>query len=130
MPSDNPSPIAAGEDVEFPRNGVIRSTSIGRTGDSSFILTEPGDYLVQFLVSVTESGQLVLTLNDDELPYTVVGRSAGTSQLAGLAIVNVTQENSILTVRNPAGISSTLTITPSAGGTEPVSAHLVILRLR
>ncbi|MGE6613543.1 hypothetical protein ACQKFG_24075 [Peribacillus sp. NPDC076916] len=41
--------------------------------------------------------------------------------------------NSILTLQNPAGNAGALTITPFAGapaGTTPVSAHLVITRLR
>jgi len=45
-------------------------------------------------------------------------------------IVSTTVINSILTVRNPAGNAAALTITPLAGGTRPVSAHLVIVRLQ
>ena len=41
-------------------------------------------------------------------------------------LVEVTTTNSILTVRNPAGNAAALTITPLAGGTNSVSAHLVI----
>jgi len=47
-----------------------------------------------------------------------------------MAIVTTTSINSILTVRNPADNSTALTITPSAGGTQPVSAHLVIIQLQ
>jgi len=36
----------------------------------------------------------------------------------------------ILTVRNPAGTAAALTITPLAGGTRPVSAHLVIIQIQ
>lgn len=35
----------------------------------------------------------------------------------------------ILTVRNPAGNTAALTITPLAGGTRSVSAHLVITQI-
>lgn len=35
----------------------------------------------------------------------------------------------VLTVRNPAGNAAALTITPLAGGTRPVSAHLVITQI-
>ena len=83
-----------------------------------------------FQVSVTEAGQLVLTLNGTELPYTVTGRATGTSQIIGMALVENNIANSVLTVRNPEGTATALTITPSAGGTEPVSAHLVITRLQ
>ena len=75
------------------------------------------------------SGQLILTLNGEDLAYTVVGRATGTSQIVGMAIVTTTTINSILTVRNPAGNAAALTITPLAGGTRPVSAHLVIIQI-
>jgi hypothetical protein len=78
---------------------------------------------------VTEPGQLVLTLNSVELAYTVVGRATPTSQIVGMALVQTSVINSILTVRNPASETTALTITPIAGGTEPVSAHLVITRI-
>ncbi|HZH62917.1 MAG TPA: hypothetical protein VEY70_25870 [Metabacillus sp.] len=81
-------------------------------------------------MSVTEPGQLVLTINNIEQPYTVVGRATGTSQIVGIALVTTTSINSILTVRNPVDNTEALTITPVAGGTEPVSAHLVITRLQ
>lgn len=61
-----------------------------------------------------------------DLEYTVVGRAAGTSQIAGMAIVTTNVINSVLNVRNPAGNATALTITPLAGGTRPVSAHPVI----
>ena len=84
---------------------------------STFNLSAIGTYQVLFQVSVTEAGQLVLTLNGAELAYTVVGRATGTSQIVGMALVQTTVINSILTVRNPAGDSTALTITPLAGGT-------------
>ena len=60
----------------------------------------------------------------------MAGRAIGTSQIIGTAIVSTTSINSILTVRNPAGNSAALAITPLAGGTRPVSAHLVITQLQ
>ena len=47
-----------------------------------------------------------------------------------MAIVETTSVNSVLTVRNPEGTAAALTITPLAGGTRPVSAHLVITQLQ
>lgn len=47
-----------------------------------------------------------------------------------MAIVETTTINSVLTVRNPAGNVAAFTITPLAGGTRPVSAHLVITQLQ
>ncbi|MNW32031.1 hypothetical protein D3C74_89650 [compost metagenome] len=129
MPPDNAATVAPGTDVSFPQNGPSSGTNIARTGDSSFNLAAIGTYQVLFQVSVTEAGQLILTLNGDDLAYTVVGRATGTSQIIGMALVETTVINSILTIRNPTGNSTALTITPLAGGTRPVSAHLVITQL-
>jgi len=133
MPPDNAATVAPGTDVSFPQNGPTSGTTIVRTSASTFNLSAIGTYQVLFQVSVTEAGQLILTLNSGagaaDLAYTVVGRATGTSQIVGMALVTTTVINSILTVRNPAGNSTALTITPLAGGTRPVSAHLVIMQI-
>ena len=130
MPPDNAAPIAPGADVAFPQNGPVGGTNITRLSDTEFALLDPGIYLVQFQVSADEAGQLVLTLNGAELPFTVVGRATGTSQLVGVALVETTIATSVLTLRNPADATTALTITPDAGGTEAASAHLVIAQLQ
>ncbi len=129
MPPDNAATVAPGTDVSFPQDGPISGSAITRITASSFNLANIGTYQVLFQVSVTEAGQLILTLNTADLAYTVVGRATGTSQIVGLALVKTSSINSILTVRNPAGNSPALTITPLAGGTRPVSAHLVIMQI-
>ncbi|MBE6979284.1 MAG: collagen-like protein [Ruminococcaceae bacterium] len=130
MPPDNAATVAPGTDVSFPQDGPNSGTGIARSGPSSFTLTEIGAYQVLFQVSVTEPGQLILTLNGEDLAYTVAGRATGTSQIVGMAIVETTAVNSVLTVRNPEGTAEALTITPLAGGTRPVSAHLVITQIQ
>ena len=129
MPPDNATTVAAGEDVQFPQDGPNSGTGISRISADSFNLAEPGTYLVQFLVTAGEGGQLILTLNGTDLPYTVVGREASAAQIVGMALVTTTTADSVLTVRNPEGTAPPLTLTPSAGGTRPVSAQLVILQL-
>ena len=129
MPPDNADTVAAGTAVDFPQDGPSSGTTITRVSASEFNLAEVGTYLVMFQVSVTEPGQLVLALGGAELPYTVVGRAGGTTQLVGISLVTTDAANSVLTVRNPEGTATALTITPVAGGTEPVSAHLVITQL-
>lgn len=130
MPPDNAATVAPGTDVSFPQDGPNSGVDISRTSASSFSLGLIGTYEILFQVSVNEAGQLLLTLNGADLEYTVVGRATGTSQIIGMAIVTTTSINSILTVRNPADNATALTITPSAGGTQPVSAHLVIIQLQ
>jgi predicted Abi (CAAX) family protease len=129
MPPDSAAMVAPGTDVSFPQAGPTSGTAIGSVTPSSFRLAAIGTYQVLFQVSVTEAGQLILTLNGADLAYTVAGRAATLSQISGMALVTTTVVNSILTVRNPAGNANALTITPLAGGTRPVSAHLVITQI-
>ena len=128
MPPDNTATVAPGADVSFPQDGPNSGTGITRAGSSSFFLSEIGVYSVQFEVTVTQSGQLMLSLNGADLPYTVVGRNTGTTQIVGMSIVETMSVNSLLTVRNPAG-NPALIITPRSGGRRPVSAHLLITRI-
>jgi hypothetical protein len=130
MPSDNSAPVAPGSDVSFPQSGPSSGGAIARLSSSTFSLSAIGTYQVMFQVSVDEPGQLILTRNGADLAETVVGRATGTSQLVGMSLVTTTVANSILTVRNPAGNSTALTITPIAGGTRSVSAKLVITRIQ
>jgi len=89
-------------------------------------LEEIGSYQVMFEVGADQAGQLLLTLNGEDLEYTVVGCATGASQILGMVLVETTVTDSVLTVRNPAA----LIITPLAGGTRPVSAHLMIVQIQ
>jgi hypothetical protein len=127
MPPDNVAIVAAGAAVSFPQPGP-QSGSITSVGGTQFQLGVAGTYRVSFVVSVEEAGQLELTLNGAPLPDTVVGRATGTSEIVGDSLVNASALDT-LQVIDPAGNSPALTITPSAGGTHPVSASLVIQKL-
>lgn len=129
MPGDNAATVAPDTAVLFPQNGPS-SGVITRLNSSMFQLPTIGTYLVQFQVSVTEAGQLMLRLNSNLVQDSVVGRATGTSQIVGTSLVTTTTPNSILEVVNPPGNSPALTITPFAGGTHSVSAHLVIIRIQ
>lgn len=134
MPPDNAATVAAGSAVDFPQDGPGSGNgAISRTSASTFNLAAIGTYQVMFQVSVNEPGQLVLGLDSGggaiEQAYTVVGRATGTTQIVGMSLITTSVVNSTLSVRNPAGNTPALTITPLAGGTHPVSAHLVITLL-
>jgi hypothetical protein len=132
MPPDNATTVAAGAPVEFPQTGPTTGVIVRQTA-TKFVLPSIGTYRVSFSVSADEPGQLVIALNTGsgmlELPYTVYGRATGTSLIAGDALVTTTAANSVLEVRNPAGNTPALTITPNAGGTHAATASLVIQRL-
>lgn len=129
MPPNNEDSIAPGSDVLFPINGENNGSDINRLSSSTFNIVNPGVYLVQFVISVTQTGQLVVTLNDVELPYAVFGSQSGASQINGVLLIRTTLPNSVISIRNPENNNVSLIITPTAGGNEPVSAHLEIIRL-
>jgi len=118
-----------GAAVNFPQNGPIGGGIITRLGANTFNLASIGTYQVFFQVSVTETGQLAVSLNGLELAYTMVGRATGTTQIVGLALVTTSVVNSVLSIVNPTGNATALTITPVAGGNNAVSAHLVITQI-
>ena len=128
MPTDNAAPIPAGDDVAFPRNGVIANTNIGRINDTTFLLAAAGTYLVNWNATLGTTGQLVLALNGAELPYTVVGTGVADTEAVGFTVINVSTP-STLTLRNPEANTADITLTPDAGGETPVSAHLTIVQL-
>lgn len=132
MPGDNPATVAPGTAVEFPQNGSTNGV-ITRVNASTFNLKNIGTYEVQFQVSVTEAGQLEIALDSGsgfvELLPTVVGRATGASQIVGLCLIDTTSMNTKLSIINPSGNASALTITPLAGGNQSVSCHLVIKQI-
>ncbi len=135
MPPNNAATVAVGSAVQFPQNGPQQGgvTRSGGNSLSAFVLPNIGTYRVAFSVSVTEPGQLELTLDSGAvpvaLPYTVYGRATGTSEISGEALVTTTVANSVVSVVNPSDNSTALTITPLAGGTNAAAASLVIEQL-
>jgi len=132
MPGDNSATIAAGTGVSFPQDGPTNGI-ITRLSVNTFNLKNVGVYEVQFQVSVTEAGQLVVALDDGtgflEVPNSVAGRATGTSQIVGISLLQTLVANTKLAVFNPVGNTPALTVTPYAGGAHPVSCHLVIKQI-
>lgn len=129
MPNDNTATIAVGTPVSFPQSifdsGIVTSTATG----TLFIMNVAGVYLVNFQVSVSEPGQLMLRVNGSEVPGSLVGRSTGTLQLVGTSLLTLAVGDHVEVI-NPSENSTALTITPVAGGTHSVSAHLVFTKIQ
>ncbi len=129
-PGDNAATIALGAPVLFPQDGNTDGLgSVTRTAPGIFRFNVTGKYLVMFVVSVTEAGQLVITLSGTELSDCYFGRATTGTQIVGQKIISVTP-GILLEIRNPAANAAALTITSAAGGTEPVCAQLNLLRLQ
>jgi hypothetical protein len=120
--------IAPGSEINFSNDGPTFGTDITRIDSSHFNLASIGIYQVFFQASITETGQLCIFIIN-ELLNTVVGRATGTCQLVCMCLIQTTVVNSILSIVNPVTETTALTLTPFAGGTNQVSAHLVINRI-
>lgn len=128
MGPDNPGMILGGEAVAFPTTGSTNG-AIVRTSPTTFLLPIAGTYLVQFQVDVTGPAQLQLRLNNMLQPSTVVGRASPVNQIIGVSLVTTSSAGSILEVINPPG-NNPLALPPNDGGTNPISAHLTIIRIQ
>jgi hypothetical protein len=130
VPNDVPSTVAVGASVPFLEEGATDgSGTIVRMNVSPTVidLNSPGTYQVTFQIPVTEAGQLELFLNGAPVPGTVFGQASGTSQITGMALVTTPLVDNTIQVEN---VSETaLTVTPDAGGANPVTASLVIEQL-
>lgn len=134
MPSDNPGTVAGGAAVSFPSiSSAYGTTPPANTSGTAKTVPVAGVYLVSFQVSVTEAGQLQLwrgLAGTTVVPESTASRATGTSLITNQVLLTLVA-NEILSVRNPTGASTPLTITPSAGGGEPAatSATLTIVRV-
>jgi hypothetical protein len=126
MTGDNILTIAPGASIEFPNDGVTNNTVITRISATTFNLATVGIYEIFFQVSISEAGQLVIVLNNTEISYTVVSKDTGTNQIIGMSIISTILPESILSINNVAGNSTSLTIPPVASGNNSVYANLII----
>lgn len=130
MPPDNAATVAVGASVDFPQDGPSSGSGITRLTADTFNLLNIGTYQVFWQVCVAQAGQLIIRLNGIELAPTVAGRATGTTEIMGMCLITTSSINSVLEITNPASNSTALTITPLAGGTLPVSAHLIITQIQ
>lgn len=107
---------------------IFAEGGITRLSASSFNLRDPGFYSVNFQVPVVEPGQLQLRLNGAPLASSTVGRDTGNTQLVGFNIIETTVANTVLELINPAS-NTAINIAPGTAE-NPLSAHIVVLRLR
>jgi hypothetical protein len=131
--NDNPDDIEPGSSVNFPKPLVNPYGSIQRvTGSNSqFSLPPSGIFEITFLVTVQNTGELVLVLNGIELLITLVGK-AGNGQLVGMSIISTPiGPPSVLSINNPTTADNGGLKIDAATGilSLPLSCHLIIKQL-
>ncbi|MDB6036309.1 MAG: repeat protein, partial [Verrucomicrobiales bacterium] len=129
-PPDAATIVFPGDAFPFLRNGPASGIPRNGVAVDEFVLPAVGVYEISWQISITEAGQLVLALDGVEQDATVVGRDTGSTQIMGNALLETTNPNTVLTVRNPAGNATALTVMPNAGGASPSTGSLVIKRIK
>lgn len=130
LPTAEATTEASGANVSFSQDGPNSHTGITRVSDSSFNLAQIGVYHVLFKVVESEARQLALTVNDEELDYTVAGRDTRGSQIIGMALVQTTEANSVLTVRAAYGASADFNAYSRECEAQTAFSHLIILHIQ
>lgn len=125
-PNDNPTAIAQNTAVAFP-NTTASTTGITRLTNSTFNLADTGTYLIMFKVNTNTAGQLGIAVNGAVQPNATFGNAADDGIIEGKTIITTTAANTVLSIVNP--IATTVTVTPSAGGTEATVSDLTIIKL-
>jgi hypothetical protein len=142
MAPDNAATVAGGIAVQFPRAGATYGPTppipapappVGSGAAGAFIVPAAGTYLVSYQVSVTEPGQLQLWRGLGGVTVSVEStatRATGTSEITNTVLLTLVA-NEILSLRNPTGAGTALTITPAAGAGQPsaTGATLTITRV-
>lgn len=130
VPRNNPQIIAVGSPVAFEQNGPTSiGSTITRLSPGTFNIGAIGTYEIIFQVSISEPGQLIVVINSAQIIKNCVGRETGNSQIVGNVLITISTINSIISINNPTGNSSSLTVTPNAGGNFPVSCNLIIKQI-
>ena len=134
MPPDNSAAVAQNSAVEFPHAGPVAGGISGNI--TEFELPDPGVYEINWQVPIDQEGQLELWLDSGigatGLTYTVVGRHTGNTQIVGSTLIQTTNSNSLVSLRNPN--TEALVIPPyeragSTGNELPVTANISIKRI-
>lgn len=125
-PNDNPTAIAQNTAVAFP-NTTASTTGITRLTNSTFNLTNTGTYLIMFKVNTNTAGQLGIAINGAVQPSATFGNAADDGIIEGKTIITTTAANTVLSIVNP--ITTAVTVTPSAGGTEATVSDFTIIKL-
>lgn len=119
--------VIGGSGISFDQTAIPNSI-ITPLSPSSFNLPDIATYEISFLVTISQSAQLVIYLNGSMVPSSVTGRTAANAQVIGTSLITTTVANSTLSIRNNNATFISVS-NSSTGGSGNLSAHLIIKKL-
>jgi hypothetical protein len=132
--TDYASTVAVGAAVPFPQNGPTLGGIVALTS-TTFKIPTIGTYEVSFNVHTTEPGQLELSVDNGagfvvahECTGTNMNPTSGGHPIVANCIITTTGTDAVVTVINPAGNSTALTITPADGASTHANAQSLVIK--
>ena len=126
MPGDNAAPVAANSPISFP-NVKVLTAGMTTVGGNTIVLNAAGLWRIDAQVSISEAAQIAVAVNGAADMTTVVGRATGVSQLVISTVISSPAPGTAVQIWAIGGAG--YTITPLAGGAQPVSATFRAQRL-
>lgn len=126
--NDYAATIAAGAPVPFPLNGPAIGPAISRSSASTFIVATTGIYEVSWGVAFVEPSQLQITVNGFAVDSTTTLSGAGTQINTNRVIVSMVAGDT-LSIINPVGNATALTVQPADGSLTHAQAPNLIIML-
>jgi hypothetical protein len=114
------------DDITFDSPGEMSTGFAHSAGSAQIMLVHSGTYKITFSVAGTEPNQMALFIDGVLVPGSVYGSGAGTQQNTGLAIVTVSTDGALLTLRNHSSASAVGLASVIGGTQENVNASVAI----
>lgn len=124
----SPQTVAIEADIIFDSTGIVTSGITHAPGTAQILVTTPGIYEVNFIVSGVEPNQFTLFLNGTPVAGAVYGSGAGTQQNTGQVIISIASGD-ILTLRNHSSAAAVILQTLAGGTQINVNASILLKML-
>ncbi len=118
-----------GDPIDFSENDIMQSKNIQRIFPGQYQLSEPGLYYAQFQLSLLHPGQLIISIDHEEQPGSVVGTSADGGPVFGFHMFRTDHPNAVFSIQNPLQNTKPVIVASYAGGVMPVTADLLLLHI-
>lgn len=111
LPADNPNPITPGNVISFPNTSDNNCGNITRSGNSNSLFALPviGTYEITYQLCTSDTCQLIIMLNNSELPETNFGKN-GSGEISGTFIIKTTEIYSVLSLNNPKNANTNVSL--------------------
>ena len=126
--NDYAATVAVGAAVPFPQNGpATAGAPVARASGTQFTLANTGIYEVSWQVAFNEASQLQVAIGGTGVFSTTTLSGAGTQINSNTVLISATAGN-VLTIINPPGNATALTVQPADGSLTHAQAPSLVIK--